>query len=86
MQNIVTYPLYHTLYDTRHVVVDIIDRQMVCHRALAQLWAEVARNLSESVILPLNVTRYATYLTDALSSLKSVYNDRLEANGAGFRD
>lgn len=47
----------------------------------ARLWAETARNLAESLLLPLDVDAYASYLAEALAHFKLRYGDLMEANG-----
>jgi len=61
-------------------VADIIDQGFLCHRSITQLWTEIARNLTESVILPMDVQWYASYLKEAFGDIKSRYEKQLEAN------
>lgn len=59
-----------------------IDKDLSYHRAVTQLWAEVARNLSESVIVPMDIGSYALHLNQSLGTIKSRYDRRyLQANG-----
>ena len=74
--------MQHTLYETHHLVGGIIDRGFLYHRAVSQLWAEIALNLTESVILPLDAAQYGLYLEGAFVDIRSRYKDQLEANGA----
>lgn len=74
--------MQHSLYETHHLVSGIMDRGFHFHRAVSQLLAEMALNLTDSVILPLDVARYGLYLEGAFVNIKSRYKDKLEANGA----
>jgi Transferrin receptor-like dimerisation domain len=77
-----THELQHTLYETHHLLADIMDRGFLHHRAVTQLWAEVARNLLESVVLPLDLDWYAAYLAEEVAKIRSLYGPKLEANNA----
>ncbi|XP_057377944.1 N-acetylated-alpha-linked acidic dipeptidase 2-like [Daphnia carinata] len=70
-ENIGSYPLYHTLYETHHLVADIIDKDFLYHRAVTQLWTEIAHNLTESVILPMDLAWYAIYLSESVANIKT---------------
>ena len=83
-QSVQSYPLYHTLYETHHLAGNMIDRGFVHHRAITQLWAEVARNLTESDILPFDVQWYASYLNNALADLQTRYTAQLNQSGIYF--
>ena len=52
----------------------------VLHRSVTQLWIEVARNLLEADVLPINLDWHATYLDEQVVVIKSGYGDQLEAN------
>ena len=54
------------------------------HRAVAQLVAETARNLSESLILPFDVKNYAQFLNQDVKSYENRYTEVLVKNGAKF--
>lgn len=81
-EEIGSYPLYHTLYETHHLLANIMDKGFVYHRAVTQLWTEVARNLLESVVLPMDLDWYATYLNESVAGIKNRYGAQLEANQA----
>ncbi|KHN82806.1 Glutamate carboxypeptidase 2 -like protein [Toxocara canis] len=58
-----TYPLYHTLYETPFVNEHIFDtNNFAVHAAVGQYWAELAREFTDSAILPLNITDFANSL------------------------
>jgi hypothetical protein len=46
--------------------------------------SEVVLVLSESLILPFEITNYANFLHNDLNKLESRYAERLSANGASF--
>ncbi|KAI0241238.1 Glutamate carboxypeptidase 2 [Lamellibrachia satsuma] len=48
-----SYPLYHSVYETFHLVDKIMDPTFA-------VWAELARNLADSYILPFDVESFAT--------------------------
>lgn len=78
------YPLYHTLYETYHLVSYLLDPGFLYHRAVTQLWAEIARNLAESDLLPFDVKTYATYMRSRLTALQTRYSTQMEEAGATF--
>lgn len=72
----------HTLYETHHLVANMVDKGFRHHRAIAQLWTEIARTLSESLILPLDLASYASYIAEGFTTIKLRYEYRLLENGA----
>lgn len=40
-----------------------------CHRASGQVWAEVARNLADSLIIPFKIQDYANKLREGVEEL-----------------
>ncbi|XP_077998419.1 putative N-acetylated-alpha-linked acidic dipeptidase [Glandiceps talaboti] len=53
------YPLYGSAYDNFYSVKKFIDPDFEIHRAMAQVVGTVLLELSDSLILPLNITHYA---------------------------
>jgi hypothetical protein len=56
-----SYALYHTRYETTHLVEAIYDRpengvELPVHRAVAQFWAEMAIRFADAPRIPLNLT------------------------------
>ena len=72
----------HTLYETHHLLANIMDQGFLYHRAVTQLWAEIALNLTESVILPLDTRWYSQFLKEEFVAINSTYRQRLIDNGA----
>ena len=50
------------------------------HRAVTQLYAEIALNLTESVVLPFDIQWYATHLKEEMGKIKMRYGHQLKAN------
>ncbi|CAH1266289.1 NAALAD2 [Branchiostoma lanceolatum] len=75
------YPLYHTAYATFHLQKKIIDPDFVFHRAMSQLWAETARSLADSLILPFRLSEYGAVIGGMLEDLESRYGSQLVARG-----
>uniref|UniRef100_F1KV27 Glutamate carboxypeptidase 2 n=1 Tax=Ascaris suum TaxID=6253 RepID=F1KV27_ASCSU len=58
-----TYPLYHSLYETPFVNEHIFDtNNFAVHVAVGQYWAELAREFTDSAVLPLNISDLANSL------------------------
>ncbi|XP_065943873.1 N-acetylated-alpha-linked acidic dipeptidase 2 [Magallana gigas] len=66
---IASYPLYHSKYETFKAVDEFMDRGFKCHRASGQVWAEVARNLADSLVIPFKIQDYANKLRDGVEEL-----------------
>ena len=52
-----------------------------CHKAIGQVWAEMARNLADSTILPFNISDYATVMKTMVSSLMKGFGTLMRNNG-----
>ncbi|KAL3873960.1 hypothetical protein ACJMK2_037035 [Sinanodonta woodiana] len=76
-----SYPLYHSVYETFYAVKHLVDQEFKYHRALGQIWVEMARNLADSVIIPFNVSDYSLTLRKLTKTLLKEYNKTLSANG-----
>lgn len=63
-------------------MADIIDKGFLYHKAMAQLWAELARNLTESTILPMDIRWYAAHLQKVFVDIQTRYGAQLAANNA----
>ena len=60
----------------------MLDEDFLYHRAVTQVWAEMALNLAESVLLPMDIKGYAAYLKDSFAYLKLTHGKQLENNNA----
>ncbi|XP_014663575.1 PREDICTED: N-acetylated-alpha-linked acidic dipeptidase 2-like [Priapulus caudatus] len=79
--NISGYPLYHSAYESFHVMNTIIDSSFKHHEAICRLVVEVLRNLAEAVVLPLSVVDHANHLRAALKDFKEEKGPKLAENG-----
>ena len=67
----VSYPTYHTAYETFHYVKKFIDPDFVFHRTMAQLFGEMLRRLADDVIIPMDARGYAVVMKDELKLIKA---------------
>ncbi|XP_021344602.1 N-acetylated-alpha-linked acidic dipeptidase 2-like [Mizuhopecten yessoensis] len=77
-------PLYHTRYDTFHILDEIIDRGFKTHRAVCQVTAEMARNLADSLTVPFNVSDLSEQLQMRVTILDMEYGQLLRTHGIHF--
>uniref|UniRef100_K1QFW2 Aminopeptidase NAALADL1 n=1 Tax=Magallana gigas TaxID=29159 RepID=K1QFW2_MAGGI len=78
---IASYPLYHSKYETFKAVDEFMDRGFKCHRASGQVWAEVARNLADSLVIPFKIQDYANKLRDGVEELDRNLGSLMRRNG-----
>lgn len=64
------YPMYHSVYETYKLVKTYYDPDFYYHQAAARAYAEIMRNLAESIVLPLNCLDYANKIDDFFKSLR----------------
>ncbi|CAG0904648.1 unnamed protein product, partial [Darwinula stevensoni] len=69
------YPLYHTLYETYHLVTGLMDEGARFMRATAQMWAEMARNFADAAFLPLDARDYAAFLDRRFRVIETSYGE-----------
>ena len=81
---VASYPVYHSVYETFAYVSTFIDPDFTIHRAMGQVWGEIARRLADAVILPIDCRLYADFLAKNRDSLKEGYGDDMTANGIDF--
>lgn len=74
-----SYPLYHTMYETFNLVTTVIDPTFQHHLVVSRVWAEIARTLSDTLIVPINCTAYADRIRSGVENLKELYQDKMEA-------
>ncbi|CAF2134454.1 unnamed protein product, partial [Rotaria magnacalcarata] len=70
-KNLGSYALYHTSYEVFSLVKKFIDPDFLAHQTMGQLTGVLALILSESPILPLNISRYAFTLKEIVNSLNT---------------
>ena len=61
-----------------------LDYNFYRHQAVARLWTELARDLADSVILPMNCTDYAIKVHNSMDLVKEAYQDRMSQEGITF--
>ncbi|OWF36799.1 N-acetylated-alpha-linked acidic dipeptidase 2 [Mizuhopecten yessoensis] len=79
-----SYPLYHTMYETFYAVDQLIDRGFKSHQAVAQTTAELVRSLADSLIIPFDVTDFASNLQALVNTLDTEYGILLRSQGINF--
>lgn len=52
-----------------------------CHRASGQVWAEVARNLADSLVIPFKIQDYVNKLRDGVEELDRNLGSLMRRNG-----
>ncbi|KAH9513589.1 Glutamate carboxypeptidase 2 [Bulinus truncatus] len=77
--NLPTYPAHNTLQDTMKYVLDI-DPNYSLHSSLVQILSDIVLRLSDSAIIPINVTHYSNMMYQGLNSSKQVLNKYLSGN------
>ncbi|KAK6181050.1 hypothetical protein SNE40_008989 [Patella caerulea] len=83
---VVGYPLYHSQYETFYAMKNLIDVDFKYHQAVARIGAELARNLADSLIIPLNASDYAWDLENLRVSLDAEYGSYLRGNISNYDD
>lgn len=54
------------------------------HQAVGQTWAELARNLADSLIIPFKVQDYAKKLQQLIKQLEDDFGQLMKRNGIEF--
>ncbi|KAM9221338.1 aminopeptidase NAALADL1 [Dugong dugon] len=72
------YPTYHTAFDTFDYVQKFVDPGFSCHRAVGQTAGSVLLRLSDSLLLPLNVSDYSETLRSFLQAAQQDLRALLE--------
>lgn len=78
---VLSYPLYHSVYDTFYQVDQIADRGFKYHTAMGKIWSEVTRDLADSLLLPFNVSDYAAVLQDLGDTFISRFGKQMNDHG-----
>ncbi|XP_071164480.1 N-acetylated-alpha-linked acidic dipeptidase 2-like [Mytilus edulis] len=81
-----SYPLYHSKYETFKAVDEIMDRGFKHHQATGQVWAEMARTLADTMIIPLDVVNFSNELISLVNTLDNDYGTMLRNNNITFDD
>ena len=67
------YPTYHSAYETFKLIADILDPKFETFRMVGVIVGELLRRLTEQLILPFNVSRFAKELEKEYSSFEDDY-------------
>lgn len=67
------------MYETFYFVSEVLDPTFEYHLAIARVWAELARSLSDAHILPINCSAYAERIKSGVDHLKELYEDDMKA-------
>ncbi|XP_076097524.1 N-acetylated-alpha-linked acidic dipeptidase 2-like isoform X2 [Mytilus galloprovincialis] len=79
-------PLYHSKYETFKMVDQIMDRGFKHHQATARVWAEMARALSDTMVIPFDVVNFANELLSLVNTLDEDYGTMLRNQSIIFDD
>ncbi|XP_031552258.1 glutamate carboxypeptidase 2-like [Actinia tenebrosa] len=74
-------PLYHTIYDNFKMMSTLIDPQFKYHQVTTRVWTQLAFNFADSIVVPLNVTNYASRLSYYTRVFEKKYKLKMAANG-----
>ncbi|XP_071080752.1 glutamate carboxypeptidase 2-like [Haliotis cracherodii] len=78
------YPLYHSVYETFYAMEKFYDPDFKIHACVTSLWVELARSLSDSLVLPYNVSDYGVMLEESRHELDREYGAILKVNVANY--
>ncbi|XP_069102028.1 putative N-acetylated-alpha-linked acidic dipeptidase isoform X2 [Argopecten irradians] len=73
--DILSYPTYHSAYETFEMFTRFIDPNFNFTLAMAQMWSIMAWDLANEELLPFDPTRYATAIKDFVASLKKDFSE-----------
>ena len=62
----------------------LMDPTFEYHLAVTRVWAELARSLADSLILPFDCRDYTESLTKSVAKLKTDYKDKMMGRGITF--
>lgn len=74
------YPMYHSVYETFYLVDEIMDQGFMYHKAIGQIWAEMGRDLADSLILPFNVSDYSGVIKSIGKTFMQSFKQQMENN------
>ncbi|XP_070565284.1 putative N-acetylated-alpha-linked acidic dipeptidase [Ptychodera flava] len=79
-----SYPMYHSVYETFHMVSTYYDPEFKIHATMARVWAEMVRNFADSLVVPMDCRDYAQRIADVLGDFKTQHSQRLTTNGVSL--
>lgn len=77
-KHIPRYPLWHTSLDTVSYVEDFIDSGWERHRAMTEIAGRLLLMYADDIVLPVDVTDYATTIEYYYNQLMEVYSDIID--------
>ncbi|CAG0901466.1 unnamed protein product [Darwinula stevensoni] len=75
------YALYHSLYETFHLVDYILDRGFTYMKGLTQVWIELADHYANSVLIPFDVRDYGKFLRRQAQDFSNTFETQLQEHG-----
>ncbi|XP_070566907.1 putative N-acetylated-alpha-linked acidic dipeptidase [Ptychodera flava] len=75
------FPMYHSVYETFHLVSTYYDPTFEYHATVARVWGEVLRSFADSLVLPMDCRDYAKRIDELFQSFKTDYGEKLGAEG-----
>ncbi|XP_064617073.1 LOW QUALITY PROTEIN: N-acetylated-alpha-linked acidic dipeptidase 2-like [Liolophura sinensis] len=82
---ILSYPLYHSAYETYHMYSAYIDPSYNYTLAMAQLWAILACDIAEANILPFNAKRYSTAIEKFVTEKEELFGQSWKLNNVNLK-
>ncbi|XP_028397055.1 glutamate carboxypeptidase 2-like isoform X2 [Dendronephthya gigantea] len=74
------YPVYHSVHDTYKWLQGLIDPYFKFHLTTAKIASKVLMYMTDSFVLPINVSEYGVSLESSLETLRTNYGNDLEEN------
>lgn len=81
---ILSYPVYHSAYETVNLYERYIDPDYTYNLAMAQLWSGMAWKLANDDLLKFDVRRYSTAITQFVSKLESQFSNSWQAQNVNI--
>lgn len=72
------FPVYHTIYDNYHYFKQFIDPDMRYHVTMTKVWTRHLLQLSDDILLPFNLTRYAEKINLDFELFNATYFSMVE--------
>ncbi|KAK3585560.1 hypothetical protein CHS0354_022970 [Potamilus streckersoni] len=84
--DIISYPLYHSAYETFHMYTTFIDPSFNYTLAMARLWGVLSWKLADETLLSFDVRRYAKAVADVIVTFKGQYGILWQAQSVNIVD
>lgn len=78
--NVNTYPVYHSVHDTFNWVEKFVDPSFLIHLSMCKLTARLLLRMTDSNVLPIDVTRYSDALIVSMKKLNDSSKPQLAKN------